>query len=104
MARPPLPLGQHGSIKVTRRTIRAIVAGVLQQAVLHQAIASNPVRELERIESPKGHRKAPPRGLTPEERRRLLLFVDTDKTAIGADLPDLIRFAMGSGLRIGELG
>ncbi len=87
----------------TRRTIRAIVAGVMQQAVLHQAVASNPVRELERIESPKGHRKAPPRGLTPEERRRLLAFVDADKVAVGADLPDLIRFAIGSGLRIGEL-
>ncbi len=87
----------------TRRTIRAIVAGVMQQAVLHQAVASNPVRELEPIESPKGHRKAPPRGLTPEERRRLLAHVDTNKVAVGADLPDLIRFAIGSGLRIGEL-
>jgi hypothetical protein len=37
----------------TRRTIRAIVASVMQQAVLHQAVVSNPVRELERIESPK---------------------------------------------------
>ncbi|MGH3795648.1 MAG: tyrosine-type recombinase/integrase [Pseudonocardiaceae bacterium] len=87
----------------TRRTIRSIVAGVLQQAVLHQAIASNPVRELERIESPKGHRKAPPRGLTPEERRLLFAFVDADKVAVGGNLPDLIRFAIGSGLRIGEL-
>ncbi|MCA1708457.1 MAG: tyrosine-type recombinase/integrase [Actinobacteria bacterium] len=87
----------------TRRTIRSIVAGVLQQAVLHQAIASNPVRELERIEAPRGHRKAPPRGLTPEERRRLFAFVDADKVAVGSDLPDLIRFAIGSGLRIGEL-
>ena len=51
----------------TRRTIRAIVAGVLQQAVLHQAIAANPVRELERIESPKG----PPYGpaARPDARR-----------------------------------
>ncbi|MDQ2709129.1 MAG: site-specific integrase [Actinomycetota bacterium] len=87
----------------TRRTIRTIVSGVMQQAVLHKAIASNPVRELERIESPKGHRKAPPRGLTAEERRQLLAFVDTDKAAERADLPDLIRFAIGSGLRIGEL-
>ena len=87
----------------TRRQIRAIVSGVLQQAVLHKAIPTNPVRELERIESPKGHRTAPPRGLTPEERRRLLAFVDTDKAAIRADLPDLIRFALGSGLRIGEI-
>lgn len=47
----------------TRRTIRSIVASVLQQAVLHKALPSNPVRELERIESPKGQRKPPPRGL-----------------------------------------
>ena len=53
----------------TRRQIRAILSGVLQQAVLHKAISANPVRELERIESPKGHRTAPPRGLTPEERQ-----------------------------------
>jgi integrase len=87
----------------TRRTIRAIVTGVMQQAVLHQAVASNPVRELERIESPKGHRKAPPRDLTAEERRRLFASVDADKVAVGADLPDLIRFAIGSALRVGEL-
>jgi hypothetical protein len=83
--------------------MRAIVTGVMQEAVLHQAVASNPVRELERIESPKGHRKAPPRGLTAEERRRLFASVDADKVAVGADLPDLIRFAVGSGLRVGEL-
>ncbi len=83
--------------------MRSIISGILQQAVLHQAIASNPVRELERIESPKGHATAKPRGLTAEERRRLLAHVDTDKVAIDADLPDLIRFAIGTGLRIGEL-
>ena len=87
----------------TRRQIRATVSGVLQQAVLHKAIPTNPVRELERIESPKGHKTASPRGLTPEGRRRLLAFVDTNKAAIRADLPDLIRFALGCGLRIGEI-
>ena len=87
----------------TRRMVRAIVGGVMQQAVLHQAVAVNPVRDLERIESPKGHKKAPPRGLTAEERRRLLAHVDADKTAVRADMPDLIRFALGSGLRIGEI-
>jgi integrase len=87
----------------TRRGVRAVVSGVLQQAVLHKAIGSNPVRDLERIESPKGHRPAEPRGLTAEERRRLLAYVDTDKVSIAADLPDLIRFAIGTGLRIGEL-
>jgi integrase len=87
----------------TRRMVRAIVGGIMQQAVLHQAVATNPVRDLERIESPKGHKKAPPRGLTAEERRRLLVCVDADKTAVRADMPDLIRFALGSGLRIGEI-
>jgi hypothetical protein len=75
----------------TRRGVRALVSGVLQQAVLYKAIGSNPVRDLERIESPKGHRPAEPRGLTAEERRRLLVYVDTDKVSIAADLPDLIR-------------
>ena len=87
----------------TRRMVKAIVGGVMQQAVLHQAVAANPVRDLERIESPRGHRKAPPRGLTAEERRLLLAYVDSDKTAVRADMPDLIRFALGSGLRIGEI-
>jgi hypothetical protein len=57
-----------------------------------------------RIESPKGLHKAPPRGLTAEEHRRLLAFVDTDETAIRADLPDLIRFAFGFGLRAPRCG
>lgn len=87
----------------SRRTIRSIVSGVLQQAVLHGAIQSNPVKELDPIESPKGHKTGPPRGLTAEERQRLLDLVDSDKLARRADLPDLIRFAIGSGLRIGEL-
>ncbi len=87
----------------TRRMIRAIVGGIMQQAVLHQAVAANPVRDLKRIESPKGHKKAPPRGLTAEERRRLLAHVDTERTAVRADMPALIRFALGSGLRIGEI-
>jgi len=87
----------------SRRTVRSIVSGILQQAVLHQAIPTNPVRELERIESAKGHAPAKPRGLTPEERRRLLDHVDNDKRAVAAGLPDIIRFGIGTGLRIGEI-
>ncbi|MGH3901520.1 MAG: hypothetical protein ACRDTA_25360 [Pseudonocardiaceae bacterium] len=37
----------------TRRTIRVIVAGVLQQVVLHQAIASNSVRKLNASSPPR---------------------------------------------------
>lgn len=69
-------LQRRGYAANTRRTLRAIVAGTMQQAVLHRAVPSNPVRELERIEEPKGKRKAQPRGLIIEERRRLLTWLD----------------------------
>ena len=91
---------------------RSIVSGVLQLAVLQEAIPSNPVRELGRIEQPKGQRRARPRGLTLEERRALLAWLEgssddlatlrKQKVARSADLPDLVRFFLGTGLRIGE--
>lgn len=42
----------------TRRMVRAIVGGVMQQAALHQAVAARPVRDLEGIQSTKGHKEA----------------------------------------------
>ena len=96
----------------TRRTLRSIVSGVLQVAVLHEALAANPVRELDRIEQPKGKAKKKPRGLTVEEREALLEWFDQDseddqvrrlqRVARAAELPDLVRFSLGTGLRIGE--
>jgi integrase len=106
-------LQRRGYAANTRRTLRAIVSGTMQQAVLHRAAPGNPVRELERIEEPKDKRKAQPRGLTLEERRRLLGWLDgasddvnvarKQKVARDADLPDLVRFVLGTGLRIGEV-
>jgi integrase len=109
MARPPLVLGHHGTITTkredgrwvplplyaanSRRTIRTIVSGILQQAVLHKAIPINPVRELEPIESSKEHKTVPPRGLAPAR----------TPVAIAADPPDLVRFAIGTGPRVGEI-
>ena len=69
-------LQRRGYAANTRRTLRAIVSGTMQQAVLHRAAPGNPVRELERIEEPKGTRKAQPRGLTIEERRCVLGWLD----------------------------
>ncbi|MGH3924199.1 MAG: tyrosine-type recombinase/integrase [Pseudonocardiaceae bacterium] len=106
-------LQRRGYAANTRRTLRAIVSGTMQQAVLSRSAPANPVRELERIEEPKGKRKAQSRGLTIEERRRLLGWLcgtsddpkvaRSQKVARSADLPDLIRFALGTGLRIGEV-
>ena len=81
-----------------RRDIRAAVSGILQVAIKHRAIATNPVHDLDDID---GGRKQP-RGLTAEERRRLLDFLDHDQAARRRDLPDLARFMLGTGVRIGE--
>lgn len=96
----------------TRRKLRSIVSGVLQVAVLNEAIAGNPVRELDRIEQPKGQRASRPRGLTADERREFLAWLDgssddpavlrRQKVARAAELPDLVRFFLGTGLRVGE--
>ncbi len=96
----------------TRRKIRSILSGVLQQAVLAEAIPHNPVRDLDQIEESNGARKAKPRGLTAAERIRLLAWLDGSSddeeerrkqlVAQRADLPDLVRYMLGTGLRIGE--
>jgi integrase len=97
----------------TRRTLRSIISGVLQIAVLHEALPANPVRELDRIEQPKGHAKKKPRGLTVDERQALLDWFDQtsnddrvrrlQRVARAAELPELVRFSLGTGLRIGEV-
>ena len=96
----------------TRRSVRTVVAGVLQVAVVHGAIDHNPVREIERIEQPRAKRRAGPRGLTDDERRNLLAWLDgssldpavrrLQRLARRAELPALVRFFLGTGLRIGE--
>ena len=96
----------------TRRKIRSITSGVLQQAVLAEALPHNPVRDLDRIEESNGSRKTKPRGLTAAERRRFLMWLDGSSddederrkqlVAQRADLPDLVRYMLGTGLRIGE--
>ncbi|PVZ08248.1 tyrosine-type recombinase/integrase [Actinomycetospora cinnamomea] len=96
----------------TRRTLRSIVSGVLQVGVLHEALPTNPVRELDRIEQPRGQAKKKPRGLTIDERQALLDWFDQtsdddrvrrlQRVARAAELPELVRFSLGTGLRIGE--
>ena len=83
----------------TAKTCRSIVSGVLGLAVHHGAIPSNPVRDAGRLEG--GTRKEP-RALTLDERIRLFTFLDVDDVALKADIPDLARFMLATGQRIGE--
>ena len=92
----------------SRKTIRTVVSQVLRLAVQHEAIRDNPVRHLDPIE--RGSRR--PRALTAEERKRFLAWMQgrsDDKVQARAqaaarrrDLPDLVTFMLGTGVRIGE--
>src|SRR3954453_14053430 len=83
----------------TAKTCRAVVSGMMQLAVRYGALTVNPVREVEAIEA---RPKDPPRALTNEEIAGLRQLLTTDKAAVRADLPDLVLFVLGTGVRIGE--
>jgi integrase len=92
-----------------RQSIRIVVKHVLQQAVKHEALPFNPVREIDPIE---GGTRRHPRALTPEERRRLFAWMagiaedptvrKAQESARRQELPDLITLMIGTGVRIGE--
>jgi integrase len=93
------PAVQAKSSAAHARTARAVVNGVLRYAVRHGAMTSNPTREIERIEG--GTRKKA-RALTPAERRDWIAQLELDPVAYRHDLPELTRFLMATGVRIGE--
>lgn len=80
------------------RTVRAVVGGVLHYAIRHGALTVNPIRDIAPIE---GAAK-PARALTAQERRELLAQLELDPKAVDKDLPDLTRFMLATGVRIGE--
>lgn len=83
----------------TAKTARAIISGAMSIAVRYNAISVNPMREIEPIEAAP---KNPPRALTAEEVTLLRTSLAADPRAVDADLPDLVAFMLGTGVRIGE--
>jgi len=91
-----------------RSAIRGVLREVLKTAVAHEALASNPVDHLEHIE---GERKQP-RAFTAPERTRLLAWLEASsddaqqrqlqEAARRRGVPDLVRFLLATGARIGE--
>lgn len=83
----------------TVRGYRATISGVLAFAVRLGAIERNPCLQAAPIRG----RGKEARALTREEREDLLAQVDADERAVADQLPDVFRYLMGSGVRIGEL-
>lgn len=85
----------------TAKTARSIVSGVLGYAVRHgvEGLDHNPARQTSRLE---GVGKRRPRALTADERSRWIAQLEADEKASRWDLPDLSRFMLATGVRIGE--
>ena len=78
---------------------RSVASGVCGFAVRRDAMRFNPVRDVEALESP-STREA--RALTDAETQAWLSILDHTELAQATDLPDLVRFLLGTGCRIGE--
>jgi integrase len=83
----------------TAKSCRSVISGVMGLAVRYGAIMTNPVREVERIESKP---KREPRALSMAERVALFEQLQDNEKARQRDLPDLVFFMLATGVRIGE--
>lgn len=83
----------------TCKMVRTVVSGVMKEAMRHDAITINPTRNISAIESGRGK---PPRGLSLEQCQQWVSRLEADEQALHNDLPDLTRFMLATGVRIGE--
>lgn len=83
----------------TAKVCRTILSGTCGLLARSDRIDHNPVRDVGPVEA--GRRKAP-RSLTVGEVSTLLAAVDASPFARRRDLPDLLRFMLATGVRVGE--
>lgn len=81
------------------KTCRTVLSGVLGWATIHKALSANPVRDAGRIAA--GPRK-PAVALEAEQVLDWLAKIEADEVAVRWDLPDLSRWLLATGVRIGE--
>jgi integrase len=81
------------------KTARSVLSGMLRLAVRHGAISANPVREAAPIYAP---RKSQVPALTRDEVEEMMRLLHSHAPATDLDLPDVVDFMLGTGLRIGE--
>jgi integrase len=83
----------------TAKLCRSVISGTLGLAVRYGALATNPVRDADRLSARPAKE---PRALTLEERQLLLKKLAADPVACAAGVPELVRFMLATGQRIGE--
>lgn len=89
-----------GSGVSSARTTRACLSLMLRYAVVRGALPSNPVRDVDDIDSDEG--KPGPRALTNPELAKLMRKLRRDDLAAAHDIIDLVEFLAGTGCRVGE--
>lgn len=82
------------------KACRSALSGIMGYAARHGAIPTNPVRDIGRL--PGGRRGVKARSLTLAECRRWIAQLEADPVAVRRDLPDLTRWFLATGVRIGE--
>lgn len=82
------------------KSTRNVLSGILGMAVRHGRLPANPVTEASSQRTPRS--RPGPRALSPDEAQQLRALLAADSTAVRHDLPDLVEFLLGTGLRIGE--
>lgn len=81
------------------KSTRSVLSGVLRLAVRYGALTANPVREAAPVSA---GRKLRVRSLTRAEVDEMMRLLRADERAVELDLPDLVDFMLGTGVRIGE--
>ncbi len=83
----------------TAKAVRSVLSGTCRMLARRDLLPSNPVRDVGRLEQ--GRKKAP-RALSAEEALRFLALLDGSEYARRNELPDIMRFLLATGARIGE--
>ena len=78
---------------------KSVISGMCALACRHDALRSNPCRDVARIPSKS---KRAPQSLTVGEVKAVRTWLSDDAKARDRDLPDLVAFMVATGLRIGE--
>ena len=83
----------------TAKVTRTVLSGICGWLVRQDGLPTNPVRDVTPLEM---DRDRTARALTPKEIREWLAVLDADEYAQRKDLPELARFLLATGLRLGE--